>query len=110
VPAAEIEALVLVALRHHPQASGAEPQPTADSDRELIERHVERITLTRKHIKLQMRTSSDAADAVTVPEDPGLNEPGPAPCRWLSRASSTSHLRGAGQVRESFCWYYSLPI
>jgi site-specific DNA recombinase len=73
VPAAEIEALVLAALRHHLQASGAEPQPTADSDRELIEHHVERITLTRKHIKLQMRPSSDTPDAVRVPEDPGPN-------------------------------------
>ena len=61
VPAAEIEALVFAALRHHLQASGAEPQSTADSDRDLIERHVERITLTPKHITLQMRPSSDAA-------------------------------------------------
>ena len=73
MPAAEIEALVLAALRHHLQASGAEPQPTSDSDRDLIERHVERITLTPKHIKLQMRPSSDAPDAVTVPEDAGHN-------------------------------------
>jgi site-specific DNA recombinase len=73
VPAAEIEALVLAALRHHLQASGAEPQPTAGSDRELIERHVERITLTPKHITLQMRRSSDAADAVTIPEHAGHN-------------------------------------
>ena len=70
VPAAEIEALVLAALRPHPQASGAEPQPTSDSDRELIERHVERITLTRKHITLQMRPTPDA---VTVAEDAGHN-------------------------------------
>jgi site-specific DNA recombinase len=73
VPAAEIEALVLTALRHHLQASGAELQPTADSDRELIERHVERITLTPKHIKLQMRASSDAPDAVTVTAEAGHN-------------------------------------
>jgi DNA invertase Pin-like site-specific DNA recombinase len=73
VPAAEIEALVLTALRHHLQASGAEPQPTADSDRDLIERHVERITLTPKHIKLQMRLSSDAPDAVTVADAAGHN-------------------------------------
>jgi site-specific DNA recombinase len=73
VPAAEIETLILTALRHHLQASGAEPQPTADSDRELIERHVERITLTPKHIKLEMRPSSEAPDAVTVPEDAGHN-------------------------------------
>jgi site-specific DNA recombinase len=73
VPAAEIEALVLTALRHHLQASGAQPQPTTHGDRELIERHVERITLTSKHIKLQMRPSSDAPDAVTLPEHAGHN-------------------------------------
>ena len=73
VPAAEIEALVVTALRHHLQANGAAPQPTAASDRELFERHVERITLTPKHIKLQVRPSSDAADAVTAPGDAGHN-------------------------------------
>ena len=73
VPAAELEALVLAALRHHLQASGAEPQPTADNDRDLIERHVERITLTPKHITLQMRPSSDTPHAVTVAEDAGHN-------------------------------------
>jgi hypothetical protein len=73
VPAAEVEALVLTALRHHLQASGVELPPTADTDRELIERHVERITLTAKHIKLQMRPSSDAADAVTGADEAGHN-------------------------------------
>ena len=58
VPAAEIETLVLAALRDYLQASGAaEPHPIANSDRQLIERLVERITLTRRHIKLQMRPS-----------------------------------------------------
>ena len=73
VPAAETEALVLTALRRHLQASGAEPQPIADCDRDLIERHVERITLTPKHITLQMRPSSDAAPAGMVAEGPGHN-------------------------------------
>ena len=73
VPAAEIEALVITALRDYLQASGAaEPHPIANSDGHLIERHVERITLTPRHIKLQMRP--DAPDAVTVPEDAGHNE------------------------------------
>jgi hypothetical protein len=71
VPAAELEALVLTALRHHLQVNGAEPPLTADSDRDLIERHVERITLTPKHITLQMRPNSDAALAARVAEDPG---------------------------------------
>jgi DNA invertase Pin-like site-specific DNA recombinase len=75
-PAAEIEAHILAALRHHLQASGAEPPPSADSDRHLIERHVKRITLTPNHIKLQMRPSSDAAGAVTVPEEAGRNTTG----------------------------------
>jgi hypothetical protein len=103
VPADEIEALVLAALRHHLQASGVEPQPTADSDRDLVERHIERITLTAKHITLQMRPSSDAADAVTVLEEAGPEllvictwrpspSLGPAPWRRRSRASSTSRL------------------
>jgi site-specific DNA recombinase len=73
VPAAETEALVLTALRRHLQASGAEPQPIADCDRDLIERHVERITLTPKHITLQMRPSSDAAPAGMAAEGPGHN-------------------------------------
>src|SRR5262245_613029 len=73
VPAAELEALVLATLRQHLQASGAESPPTVDGDRELIERHVERITLTPKHITLQMRPGSDAPDAVMVPTDAGHN-------------------------------------
>ena len=73
LPAAEIEALVLTALRQHLQASGAEPPPTADSDGELIERHVERITLTPKHITLRMRPSSDAPDAVPIADEAGHN-------------------------------------
>jgi site-specific DNA recombinase len=73
VPAADIEALVLAAMRNHLNANGADPQPTADSDRDLIERHVERITLTPKHIKLQMQPSSDAPDAVTVADEAGHN-------------------------------------
>ena len=103
VPAAQIEALVLTALRPHLQASGAEPQPTADGDRDLIERHVERITLTPKHIKLQMRPSSDAPDAVTVADAAGHNAvgdvrlatitiPWTSPRRCRSRASSTSRV------------------
>ena len=56
VPAAEIEALVVSALRNHLQGNGTE---AVDGDRELVERHVERVTLTRKHIQLQLRQISD---------------------------------------------------
>src|SRR5438132_2011033 len=45
VPAAELEALVLAALRHHLNASGAGEQ-LPGSDRDLVERQLERVTLT----------------------------------------------------------------
>jgi len=54
VPAAELETLVLAALRDHLNASGAGKQ-LPDSDRDLVERHVERVTLTQSEIKLRLR-------------------------------------------------------
>src|SRR5207253_2734049 len=45
VPAAEIEVLVVVALRNHLNASGVGPL-LLDNDHELLERHLERVTLT----------------------------------------------------------------
>jgi site-specific DNA recombinase len=45
VPASEIEALVIEALRRHLQASGTAPSAIHDDARELIERHVERVML-----------------------------------------------------------------
>jgi site-specific DNA recombinase len=53
VPAAEIEALISATLRSHLQANGID---ALGGDRELVERHVERVTLSRKHIHLQLRT------------------------------------------------------
>jgi site-specific DNA recombinase len=53
VPAAELEALVLAALRHHLNASGAGEQ-LPGNDRDLIERHLERATLTSNEIKLRV--------------------------------------------------------
>jgi DNA invertase Pin-like site-specific DNA recombinase len=64
VPAAEIEALVIGALRNHLPASGTEAQSVPDNERELIERHVERVTLTPKHIKLQLRQCADVPDEI----------------------------------------------
>ena len=54
VPAAELEALVLGALRNHLTTSGA-GQVLPDNDRDLVERHVERITLAENEIKLRLR-------------------------------------------------------
>ena len=62
VPAAEIEALVIAALRSHLHASDIPAQSVSDNERELIEHHVERVTLTPKHIKLELRQIVEAKD------------------------------------------------
>jgi site-specific DNA recombinase len=54
VPAAEIEALVVAALRSHLSASSAGEQ-LPNNDRDLLERHLERVTLTPNHLELRVR-------------------------------------------------------
>src|SRR5215211_4776734 len=76
VPAAEIEALVITALRNHLQASGTEAQSLPDNERELIEHHVERVMLTPKHIKLQLRQCVDPPDEIGAPDHPRDNPSG----------------------------------
>ena len=62
VPAAEVEALVLAALRNRLTASGAGKQ-LPDDDRDLLERHLERVTLTLHHLELRLRQSFEPAQA-----------------------------------------------
>jgi site-specific DNA recombinase len=61
-PAAEIEALVVAALRNHLNASGA-AEPLPHDDRDLLERHLERVTLTPNHLELRLWQSVEAAQA-----------------------------------------------
>jgi hypothetical protein len=56
VPAAELEALVISALRNHLSANGAGEQ-LPDSDGHLVERHLERVTLARNEINVRLRES-----------------------------------------------------
>jgi site-specific DNA recombinase len=63
VPAAELEALVITTLRNHLPANVTATQSVPDNDRELVEHHVERLTLDPKHIKLQLRQNIDARTA-----------------------------------------------
>ena len=60
VPAAEIEAFVMAALRNqlNPNREG---EQLSDSDLELVERHLERVTLTPKHLELRLRPSVEPA-------------------------------------------------
>jgi len=61
VPAAELEAVVVAALRDHLSASGSGQLP--DDDRDLLERHLERVTLTLHHLELRLRRSFEPAQA-----------------------------------------------
>src|SRR5215831_11628944 len=62
VPAAEIEALVVAALRSHLSASSAGEQ-LPDNDRDLLERYLERVTLTPNHLELRLRQIIEPAQA-----------------------------------------------
>jgi site-specific DNA recombinase len=55
VPAPELEALVVDAVRRHLQGDGADPKPIPETDRELIERHLLRVTLSAKEVTLRLR-------------------------------------------------------
>jgi site-specific DNA recombinase len=67
VPAAEIEALVVAALRKHLNGGAGEPLP--DNGGELLKRHLERVTLTPNHLELRLRQSVEIAQA----HDPANN-------------------------------------
>ena len=81
VPATEIEALVIEAVRDHLRDSGIAPSSIPDDARKLMECHVERVTLTSRNVELQLRPRGEAAidadDAATVAVQPngGLTIP-----------------------------------
>jgi hypothetical protein len=55
VPAPELEAVVVDAIRRHLQENGTNPIP--ETDRELIERHLPRMTLGTKAVMLHLRVA-----------------------------------------------------
>jgi len=70
VPAAEVEAFVVAALRNHLNANGAGEQ-LPDNDLELLERHLERVTLTPKRLELRLRQNVELAQA----DNPASSDP-----------------------------------
>jgi site-specific DNA recombinase len=72
VPAAELEVVVLAALRHHLNTSGA-GQKLPDNDRDLIERHLERVTLAQNEIRLRLREILEEALQETDAHDATKN-------------------------------------
>ena len=95
VPAAEIEAFVITALRNHLQTNHIEAQSAPETERELVEHYAERVTLAPKHIKLQLRQGIDAPDARNPADDAGQAPAYPnrnattLTIPWTSRVSAT---------------------
>jgi hypothetical protein len=77
VPAPELEALVLTALRNHLNSDSSSLQ-WPDSDRDLVERHVERVTLARSEIKLRLRAIAEEAAQQRNTDDGPSTPSGPA--------------------------------
>ena len=55
VPAPELEAAVTDAIRRHLQGDGTDPKPFPEADRELIERHLLRVTLCANEVVVHLR-------------------------------------------------------
>jgi site-specific DNA recombinase len=80
VPAPELEAVVVDAVRRHLQANGTAPNPILETDRELIERHLLRATLGMKVITLHLR--QEIADSDCGPQDvPAAGSPAAVPTK-----------------------------
>jgi site-specific DNA recombinase len=67
VPAAELETLVVNAIRRHLHVDAGETKTIADTDREVIERYLLRATLSMKTITLHLR--HEIVDAETSEPD-----------------------------------------
>jgi site-specific DNA recombinase len=80
VPAAEVEASVVAALRAHLSARGAGEQ-LPENDLELLERHLERVTLTPIHLELRLRQTIETAQAANPAnnQDPANKDPSASP-------------------------------
>jgi site-specific DNA recombinase len=77
VPATELEALVMTALRNHLDPGGGSLH-LPDSDQDLVERYVERVTLTRSEIKLRLRAIDEEAAWQPNTDDSPKTPSGPA--------------------------------
>src|SRR5215211_2702080 len=74
VPAPDIEKLVLDGLRKHLASMGETEDPTAIGDRDLIERHLERVIVKAQALELHLAVTNHLPAEI---ERPSVNGPGP---------------------------------
>jgi site-specific DNA recombinase len=77
VPAPELEAVVADAIHRHLQGSRTNPIP--ETDRELIERHLLRVTLGTKELMLRLRQDAPGNDPAGGDDDPILADAATTP-------------------------------
>jgi len=64
VPAPELEAVVVEAMRRLLQGDASAPNPIPETDRELITRHLLRVTLSAKEVTLHLRKDVASSEPV----------------------------------------------
>jgi site-specific DNA recombinase len=76
VPAPEIEAMVVQALRGHLKAKGAPEHPAPTDDRDLVARNIERVVIAPEAIEIRL---TDVTNAHEEPDsrDDGINDQHP---------------------------------
>jgi site-specific DNA recombinase len=85
VPAAEIETLVLDGIRKHLASTGETNHSTTIADRDLIERHVERVIIKPQALEVRLVPTSEAS---ALTEEPGTKDltPGQLPTPAITLA------------------------
>jgi hypothetical protein len=78
MPAPELEAMVVSAIRRHLQGHGTDAKPVPETDRELIERHLLRATLSATEVTLHLRPDGSGSDSAA-----GARATGPAASKAL---------------------------
>jgi hypothetical protein len=74
VPAPEIETLVLDGVRKHLSSTGEAEYPTAITDRNLIERHVDSVIVKPQALEVRLVATSEVSAQT---DEPSGNEPAP---------------------------------
>jgi site-specific DNA recombinase len=66
VPAPEIEAVVIDAVREHFEADDNGSQPSASAGRDLVERHIERIVVKARAIEIHLRGETEQSESLAT--------------------------------------------
>ena len=93
VPAPEIETLVLDGMRRHLASIGEAEPPTAISDRDLIERHVDSVIIKPQVLEVRLVRPSEETNEPSI-NDPNLRQPPTTAIKLAWTAPSFAAVKG----------------